>query len=79
MVPDNRLIAQHLKSIIPYNKFGKRLAQTGSAGDTIQPSGVVKSKQATASSRWVLIDVLARNQSGDKVASGEAMVEFPPR
>ena len=46
-------------------------------GDTIQPSGVVKSKQATANSRWVLIDVMVRNQTGEKVATGEAMVEFP--
>src|SRR5664279_1609029 len=46
-------------------------------GDTIQPTGIVKSKQATANSRWVLIDVMVRNQTGDKVATGEAMVEFP--
>ncbi|MBN9005917.1 MAG: MaoC family dehydratase [Rhizobiales bacterium] len=46
-------------------------------GDTIQPMGVIKSKQETAKSRWVLIDVLVRNQRGDKVATGEAMVEFP--
>src|ERR1700731_2889674 len=46
-------------------------------GDTIQPSGIVKSKQATANSRWVLIDVMVRNQAGEKVATGEAMVEFP--
>ena len=31
----------------------------------------------TANSRWVLIDVMVRNQAGDKVATGEAMVEFP--
>jgi hypothetical protein len=37
----------------------------------------VKSKQATANSRWVLIDVMVRNQAGEKVATGEAMVEFP--
>jgi acyl dehydratase len=46
-------------------------------GDTIQPAGVLKSKRETAKSRWVLIDVLVRNQQGDKVATGEAMVEFP--
>jgi acyl dehydratase len=45
-------------------------------GDTIQPTGVVKSKQATANSRWVLIDVMVRNQASEKVATGEAMVEF---
>ena len=46
-------------------------------GDTIQPTGIVKSKQATANSRWVLIDVMVRNQNEEKVATGEAMVEFP--
>jgi 3-hydroxybutyryl-CoA dehydratase len=46
-------------------------------GDTIQPSGVVKSKQVSAKSRWVLIDVMVKNQAGEKVATGEAMVEFP--
>src|SRR3954464_15488779 len=46
-------------------------------GDTIQPFGTIRSKQATAKSRWVLLDVMVRNQAGAKVASGEAMVEFP--
>ncbi len=46
-------------------------------GDTIQPTGIVKSKQATVNSRWVLIDVVVRNQNDEKVATGEAMVEFP--
>src|SRR6478752_5222707 len=46
-------------------------------GDTIQPVGIVKFKQATSKSRWVLIDVMVRNQAGEKVATGEAMVEFP--
>ena len=46
-------------------------------GDTIQPVGVIKSKQATQNSRWVLIDVLVRNQKNEHVATGEAMVEFP--
>src|SRR5712671_337245 len=46
-------------------------------GDTLQPAGIVKSKQVTAKSRWVLIDVMVRNQAGEKVATGEAMVEFP--
>ena len=48
-------------------------------GDTIQPSGIVKSKQVTSNSRWVLIDVMVRNQNEEKVATGEAMVEFPHR
>jgi 3-hydroxybutyryl-CoA dehydratase len=46
-------------------------------GDTIQLTGIVKSKQVTANSRWVLIDVMVRNQKDEKVATGEAMVEFP--
>ena len=46
-------------------------------GDTMQPTGIVKSKQATHNSRWVLIDVMVKNQAGEKVATGEAMVEFP--
>ncbi|WP_249128425.1 hypothetical protein [Bradyrhizobium sp. AUGA SZCCT0169] len=46
-------------------------------GDTIQPTGIVKSKQVTKTSRWVLIDVMVRNQAGEKVATGEAMIEFP--
>jgi 3-hydroxybutyryl-CoA dehydratase len=46
-------------------------------GDTIQPAGIVKSTQVTTKSRWVLIDVTVRNQNDEKVAIGEAMVEFP--
>jgi 3-hydroxybutyryl-CoA dehydratase len=48
-------------------------------GDTIRPSGMLRSKQVTANSRWVLIDVMVRNQADEKVAIGEAMVEFPGR
>src|SRR5207237_7109524 len=46
-------------------------------GDLIQPSGIIKAKQSTEKSRWVLIDVVVKNQHGEKVATGEAMVEFP--
>jgi 3-hydroxybutyryl-CoA dehydratase len=46
-------------------------------GDTIQPFGIIKAKQTSEKSRWVLIDVVIKNQHGDKVATGEAMVEFP--
>ena len=48
-------------------------------GDTIQPSGLVRSKQVTDKSRWVVIDVAMRNQRDEVVATGEAMVEFPPQ
>ena len=46
-------------------------------GDTIRPMGIIKAKQETRKSRWVLIDVLVKNQDDEKVATGEAMVEFP--
>ena len=46
-------------------------------GDTIQPSGIIKAKQVSEKSRWVLIDVVVKNQVGEKVATGEALVEFP--
>ena len=46
-------------------------------GDTIKPTGVVKAKQVTDKSRWVVIDVVVNNQNGEQVATGEAMVEFP--
>jgi 3-hydroxybutyryl-CoA dehydratase len=46
-------------------------------GDTIRPTGIVKAKQVTSKSRWVLIDVMVSNQRGEKVAAGEAMIEFP--
>ncbi len=46
-------------------------------GDTIAPSGIIKATQVTAKARWVLIDVVVRNQNQERVATGEAMVEFP--
>lgn len=46
-------------------------------GDTIRQVGIIKAKQVTQKSRWVLVDVLVKNQNDEKVAIGEAMVEFP--
>ena len=46
-------------------------------GDTIRPIGTLKSKQETAKSRWVILDIEVQNQGGEVVATGEAMVEFP--
>jgi 3-hydroxybutyryl-CoA dehydratase len=60
-----------------YRRLETRWVKPVRPGDTIRPVGVVKSKQKTARSRWVLIDVMVRNQAGEKVATGEAMVEFP--
>lgn len=47
-------------------------------GDTIQPTGTIKSKTASAKARWVVIDVVVNNQRGEPVATGEALIEFPP-
>jgi acyl dehydratase len=60
-----------------YRRLETRWVKPVKPGDTIQPTGIVKSKQTTANSRWVVIDVMVKNQTGDKVATGEAMVEFP--
>mgnify|MGYP001112066073 CR=1 FL=1 len=46
-------------------------------GDVIQPTASIKARQTTHKSRWVLLDVQVRNQKGEQVAVGEAMVEFP--
>jgi 3-hydroxybutyryl-CoA dehydratase len=46
-------------------------------GDTIRPFGLIKAKRASKKSRYVMIDVVIRNQSGKTVATGEAVVEFP--
>jgi len=46
-------------------------------GDTIRPYGRVRSTQTTKKSRWITLDVEVRNQRDEKVASGEALVEFP--
>ena len=46
-------------------------------GDTIQPTAIIKAKQTTQKSRWILVDVMVKNQRGEQVANGEAMLEFP--
>jgi 3-hydroxybutyryl-CoA dehydratase len=46
-------------------------------GDTIQPRAVVTAAKATARSRWLTLEIEIRNQRGEQVARGEAMVEFP--
>ena len=38
---------------------------------------MVKSRQETVNSLWVLIEIVVRNQNDETVATGEAMVEFP--
>jgi acyl dehydratase len=46
-------------------------------GDSIQPTGTIKSKTSSAKARWVVIDVVVHNQRGEPVATGEALIEFP--
>ena len=46
-------------------------------GDTIQPFGRLKSKLESEKSRWAVIEVAVRNQRGDTIATGEALIEFP--
>ena len=47
-------------------------------GDTITPRAVVSVVRETRLSRWATLDVQVLNQRGETVATGEAMVEFPP-
>ena len=60
-----------------HRRLETRCVKPVKPGDTIQPAGIIKAKQVTKNSRFVLIDVLVKNQNGEKVAVGEAMVEFP--
>ena len=46
-------------------------------GDTITPTAVVTATRDTQNGRWATLDVQVRNQRGEVVATGEAMVEFP--
>jgi 3-hydroxybutyryl-CoA dehydratase len=47
-------------------------------GDCIQPHATVAAEKATARSRWLTLDIAVRNQRGEQIARGEALVEFPP-
>ncbi|MNV75881.1 (R)-specific enoyl-CoA hydratase [compost metagenome] len=46
-------------------------------GDTITPHATVQEVRKTEKSRWATLEVQVRNQRGETVAVGEAMVEFP--
>jgi acyl dehydratase len=48
-------------------------------GDTVTPAAVIAAVNTTAKSRWATLNVEVRNQRGEIVAAGEAMVEFPAR
>ena len=60
-----------------HRRLETRWLKSVKPGDTIKPTGIVKAKQVTDKSRWVVIDVAVSNQSGEKVAMGEATIEFP--
>ena len=48
-------------------------------GDVITPRACVTQTLVTDKSRWVMLDVEMRNDRDETVATGEAMVEFPPQ
>lgn len=48
-------------------------------GDVITPSARVTQTLITDKGSWVTLDVEMRNDRGETVATGEAMVEFPPQ
>src|SRR6202171_59889 len=48
-------------------------------GDTIQPTGIVKSRQGTAKSRVGLIDVMVRTQDDERVPPGRPWSSSPQR
>jgi acyl dehydratase len=47
-------------------------------GDVITARARITQTLTTHKSRWVLLDVEMRNDRGEAIATGEAMVEFPP-
>ena len=46
-------------------------------GDTITPSGLVKTVKQTEKAKWVVVNIQVKNQHDSLIAEGEAMVEFP--
>jgi hypothetical protein len=54
-----------------HRRLETRRLKPARPGDVIQPAGIIKAKQTTHKSRWVLIDVVVRNQNDEKVAAGE--------
>jgi 3-hydroxybutyryl-CoA dehydratase len=47
-------------------------------GDVITPHARITQTLTTHKSRWVMLNVEMRNDRGETVATGEAMMEFPP-
>lgn len=46
-------------------------------GDVIRPEARIKIKKKTDKSRWIVADILVKNQKGEPVTKGEALLEFP--
>ena len=46
-------------------------------GDVISPQATVSRKLKTAKGQWVLFDIEVKKQTGEVVATGEAMAEIP--
>jgi hypothetical protein len=85
------LIFRFGKLIILYNKFRKAAEENRrNIGGPACPGEACsarrqhptdrhrQSKRITVKSRW-LIDLMVRNRTGEKVATGAAFVEFPPQ
>lgn len=47
-------------------------------GDTIRPSARLREKKTTKHSRFVVMEIVMKNQRDEIVARGESMAEFPP-
>ncbi len=46
-------------------------------GDVVSPQAAISKKLKTAKGQWVLFNVEVKSQTGERVAIGEAMAEFP--
>ncbi|MBR0829028.1 MaoC family dehydratase [Bradyrhizobium manausense] len=73
----SRFLLTTTSSSTVHRRLKTRWVELVRPGDTIQPSGIIKSKQATARLGWVLTDMVVRNQNDERVATGEVLVEFP--
>jgi len=47
------------------------------SGDVITPGATVSQKTKTLKGQWVLFNIEVKNQTGELVATGESMAEFP--
>ncbi len=73
----SRMITDWIPPGAVHRRLETRWVKPVRPGDTIRPAGTIKARQTMQKSRWVLLDVVVRNQKDEPVAVGEAMVEFP--